>query len=68
MGRSKNSTRITVSLREDDHVALAAIAERYDVSLSWLTRRAVAEFLEHHGRRGSQMDLDLPVDVERRQA
>ena len=62
MARSKNSTRITVSLPDCDHAALAAIAERHDVSLSWLARRAVAEFLENRGRDGAQLALDLPVD------
>ena len=38
-------TRITVNFPHEEHAALAALAERYDVSLSWLTRQAVAEFL-----------------------
>ena len=50
MARSKKRACITVSLPEDGHGALAAIAERHDVSLSWLTRRAVAESLENCAR------------------
>ena len=68
MARSKSSTRITVSLPDDDHTALSAMAERHDVSLSWLARRAVAEFLENHGRGDAQFALDLPLDDGRRKS
>ena len=40
---------------DEKHAALTALAKRYDVSLSWLTRRAVAEFLA----RKSVIDLPL---------
>lgn len=43
------STRITVSLPEAEYLALSEVARQYDVSLSWLTRKAVAEFLSAHG-------------------
>ena len=68
MPRLKNRTRITVSLPDRDHAALAAIAERHDVSLSWLARRAVAEFLANHGRDGARPALDLPLDDGQRTA
>ena len=67
MARSKNSTRITVSLPDRDHAALSAISERYEISLSWLARRAVAEFLENHGPEGGQFVLDLPPGDRQRQ-
>jgi predicted transcriptional regulator len=55
------STRITVSLPEKEHAALAALARQHDVSLSWLTRKAIIEFLNQH-RVGSppQPALGLP--------
>lgn len=55
------STRITVSLPEKEHAALAALARKHDVSLSWLTRKAIIEFLNQH-RAGSPLlpALGLP--------
>lgn len=55
----KKGTRITVSLTESDHVALEAIAERCNVSLSWLTRKAITEFLEVYDATGTQLPLAL---------
>ncbi len=60
MMKPKKSTRITVSLADDEHAGLSALAERYDVSLSWLTRKAVLEFLQRYGEGGTQLTLDLP--------
>ena len=56
-----NRTRITVGLPDEEHAALTALAERHDVSLSWLTRKAVTEFLAHHGWDDSRPALDLPL-------
>ena len=55
--KAKKSTRITVSLPSREYTELSALAEQYDVSLSWLTRQAVSEFLERH----SKGDLQLPL-------
>jgi metal-responsive CopG/Arc/MetJ family transcriptional regulator len=38
-------TRLTVSLTGRDYDALNALADRDDVSASWLVRRAVEEYL-----------------------
>ena len=46
MKSEKKVQRITVSLPEKEYEALFTLAERFDVSLSWLTRRAIADFLE----------------------
>lgn len=54
------STRITVSLPEKEHAALTALARKNDVSLSWLTRKAIIEFLNQYGTSGAQLALDLP--------
>lgn len=61
-GNLNLATRITVSLPDKEHAALAALAQRYDVSLSWLTRKAVIEFLRRYGNGGTQPALDLPLD------
>lgn len=59
--KPKKSTRITVSLADGEYAELTALAEKYDVSLSWLTRQAVVEFLKMQGRGGSQLPLELPI-------
>ena len=53
----KKGARITVSLSEGDHTELAALAERSQVSLSWLARAAISDFLELH--RGAELQLPL---------
>lgn len=53
-------TRITVSLPEREHAELAALARKYDVSLSWLMRKAVTEFLTQCGKEESPLTLKLP--------
>lgn len=44
--RPRKSTRLTVSLEEQDHDALAKLAAARDVSLSWLIRQAVRQFID----------------------
>jgi predicted transcriptional regulator len=44
--RPRKTTRLTVSLEEQDHDALAVLAVARDVSLSWLIRQAVRQFIE----------------------
>ena len=60
--KSKKSTRITVSLSDEEHAGLATLAEKYDVSLSWLTRKAVLEFLQQNEKGGAQLSFDLPSE------
>lgn len=61
-GNPNMATRITVSLPDKEHAALAALAQEYDVSLSWLTRKAVVEFLRRYENARTQPALDLPLD------
>jgi len=58
--KPRTGPRITVSLSSHDHDALSALAERCDVSLSWLTRQAIVEFLESHAKG----ELQLPLHLE----
>lgn len=44
--RPRKSTRLTVSLEEQDYNALADLAVARDVSLSWLIRQAVRQLIE----------------------
>jgi predicted HicB family RNase H-like nuclease len=64
----KKATRITVSLSEGDHTALAAVAERCNVSLSWVTRQAITEFLAHHADSDTRLPLELKPKGKARHA
>ena len=49
--------RIAVNLDDSEFAEMAAMAQKNDVSLSWLGRQALLEFLAHY--RNSQMNLPL---------
>ena len=44
--------RATISLDSDDYAALGKLAERMDVSASWLTRQAIRDLLDKYGDDG----------------
>jgi predicted transcriptional regulator len=46
--RDKTLKRVTLTLDPDDYAAIDQLAQRSQVSSSWLIRRAVREFLERH--------------------
>lgn len=52
--------RITISLPEHEYRELSALAEKHRISLAWLGRQAVAEFLERHQDRQLQLPLTMP--------
>ena len=62
VAKLKKGPRITVTLSGEDHDALQALAAKYDVSLSWLTRHAIAEFIEK--RKDGQLQLPLVNETE----
>lgn len=47
---SKRSVRLSVTLDEQDHNAVTEIAAATDLSIAWVVRRAVSEFIERHGK------------------
>jgi hypothetical protein len=53
--------RIAVNLTNVEFGELAAMANKYDVSLSWLSRKAILEFMDRY--RSEQ--LQLPFRPER---
>lgn len=61
-GRDAVTTRprISISLPEQHYTALCALAEQHKISLAWLGRQAVAEFLERYRDRDLQLPLTLP--------
>jgi hypothetical protein len=54
--------RIAANLTEPEFDELAAMAEKYDVSLSWLSRKAVLEFIDRY--RVEQLQLPLRLEPQ----
>jgi hypothetical protein len=55
----KLATRVTVSVDERDYDQLSTLAEEHRVSLAWLVRYAVADFLERYRQDQLQLPLEL---------
>lgn len=51
--------RISVSLSEQEYAELSVLAEKHRISLAWLGRQAVAEFLTRYRDRALQLPLTL---------
>ena len=51
--------RLSVTLRDREHDALADMAKRNRVSIAWLVREAVREFLLKYGGQ-EQLPLNTP--------
>lgn len=62
MPRQPLNNRISVGLSDTEHETLRRIAEESHVSLAWLGRRAIVEFLERHDSKGMEV---LRMDQER---
>jgi predicted transcriptional regulator len=63
-GRGKRlATRVTVSVDERDYTQLVALADEHRVSLAWLVRHAVADFLQRY--REDQLELPLELTSRR---
>jgi Ribbon-helix-helix protein, copG family len=62
--RGKLATRVTVSVDERDYEQLVALADEHRVSLAWLVRYAVTDFLERY--RQDQLELPLELGGTRR--
>lgn len=54
----KHPVRVTVSLDPDDHAALTRMAADNDLSVAWIVRRAVAEFVQ---QKTGHADQELPL-------
>lgn len=58
-----NKRRIAVNLADEEYSGLAALAERHDVSMAWLGRQAILEFMENH--RSEQLPLPMRLPLPR---
>ena len=57
------SFRVTVNLEEPEYTVLSALSGKHRVSLAWLGRQAIIEFLERHEE---EVQLPLILSSERR--
>jgi predicted transcriptional regulator len=58
--KGKKAARISVSLDDQDYRELSLIAQKSDVSVAWVIRRAISEFLvQQRGAGAGQLPLDL---------
>jgi hypothetical protein len=58
--KSRNpSVRLSVSVSATDHAELARFAGARDLSLAWVVRRAISDFVERN-RNDLQGELHLP--------
>jgi len=55
--------RVPANLTDAEFSELAAMAEKYDVSLAWLTRKAILEFVDRY--RCEQLQLPLRHEPNR---
>ncbi len=65
MALKKRLVRATITLDKEDYAALGALAERMEVSSSWLIRQSLREFLDRYGEQG-QPELALRLADKRR--
>ena len=51
--------RVTVNLEDREYSTLSALSDKHRVSLAWLGRQAIIEFLERHEKDELQLPLNL---------
>jgi hypothetical protein len=56
-----NKRRIAVNLADEEYSNLAALADRHDVSMAWLGRQAILEFMENHRLEQLPLPMRLPL-------
>lgn len=59
------NNRISVNLNSDEYMALSELSERYQVSLAWLARRAIADLLEQYRKDPDQLKLPFVGNTAR---
>ena len=52
--------RVTVNLEDREYQELSALSRKNRVSLAWLGRQAIIEFLDRYANEERQLPLNLP--------
>lgn len=60
MSQTSKLSRISVGLSDREYEDLQTLAEKHRVSMAWLGRQAIIEFLDRHGGTDRQLPLELP--------
>ncbi len=51
--------RVSVNLTKQEYQDLAGLAEKYRVSMAWLSRQAISDYVERHLREPIQLPLPM---------
>lgn len=57
--------RVTVNLEDREYLELSALSDKHRVSLAWLGREAIIEFLERTDKEEVQLPLNLSSGRDR---
>lgn len=49
--------RVSVTVSDQDHKLLSAFAREHSVSVAWVARQALVEFINRHVHEGTQLPL-----------
>ena len=56
----KTKTRFSVALDEQDYAELLEMANKHQISMAWIVRQAVTDFLDRYRSETAQLPLHLP--------
>ncbi|MCY4181288.1 MAG: CopG family transcriptional regulator [Gammaproteobacteria bacterium] len=51
--------RVSVNLTKQEYQDLAGLAEKYRVSMAWLSRQAISDYVERHLQEPIQLPLPM---------
>ncbi len=57
--------RISINLPESEYAELAAMAEKHNISMAWIGRKAILDFLERNRENHLQLPLTFSERAER---
>jgi hypothetical protein len=57
--------RISINLSDEEYAELAALADKHDISMAWIGRKAILDFLGRNREDPLQLPLTFP-ERERR--
>jgi hypothetical protein len=57
--------RISINLPDTEYAELAALADKHNISMAWIGRKAILEFLERYREHPLQLPLTFSQRAER---